>query len=383
MRYSKYIERSIRWKHSMEDAMTITGPKVKDFTGSEPTRFPVEVVSAPVFELLMSLFTYASIQDGSLADFAVGPEWFDGIRGQASPDLVEQLDRLEGVGEIWIELAGMALELPHPPTTEALLDHLRSSDPLELRMRLFITGCMHCKSDVDRDLKLSAAAGDVEAINALDAANECRLSDQLRGLLALDPEESISAIIDAIEGFERELFDAAAITPILDRDAEHKRAMAMTMAAPQLVETATNGITFQMQPEVDGIVLIPSIVIRPWVTIGGLGRRRVFWYPVAEQNLTAEPDRPPAHLVDVYKALGDEKRLKLMRILSDGPISLADATERIGLAKSTTHHHLSILRQAGLVLITLGSEKEYSLRRDAIPEAADLLAGFLATTTKE
>jgi DNA-binding transcriptional ArsR family regulator len=357
--------------------MTVTGPKVKDFTG-DPSGFPVEIVSAPVFELLMSLFTFSSIQNGSLSEFAVGQEWYDGIRSQASPELLDGLDRLEGTSEIWIELAATTLGLDEP-TIEGLFSHLDAMDPVQLRLRLIVKGCMHCKGHTDRGLQERAAAGDESAIDELNTMSECRLSDEMRGLLTMDPVESKTLVTDSLRRFDAELFDADAIAPILDRDANHKRAMARTMPAPQLVETATNGITFQPQPEVDTIVLIPSIVIRPWVAIGGAQRARFFCYPVAEQHLTADPDSPPAHLVDVYKALGDEKRLRLMRILSEGPAALADITERVGLAKSTVHHHLSILRQAGLVLITLGTEKEYSLRTDAVPEAADLLAGFLIT----
>ena len=50
----------------------------------------------------------------------------------------------------------------------------------------------------------------------------------------------------------------------------------------------------------------------------------------------------------------------------------------VRLAKSTVHHHLSILRQAGLVRVAVSEDdKEYSLRRDALPEVGRMLAGFL------
>src|SRR5262245_30354282 len=133
--------------------------------------------------------------------------------------------------------------------------------------------------------------------------------------------------------------------------------MARTMEPSLLVENATNGVTFTMLPEVAGIILVPSIVTRPWVTITETAsRHRVFCYPVAEEHLMADPDAPPSYLVGVYRALGDERRLRLMRILGEGPISLADVTARMGLAKSTVHHHLSILRQAGLVRVAVSED---------------------------
>jgi DNA-binding IclR family transcriptional regulator len=67
-----------------------------------------------------------------------------------------------------------------------------------------------------------------------------------------------------------------------------------------------------------------------------------------------------------------------LRLLQDGPISLTDAAREVGLAKSTTHHHLAILRQAGFVLIQEGDDT-YKLRPDLQPEPGALLAAYLGT----
>jgi DNA-binding IclR family transcriptional regulator len=50
--------------------------------------------------------------------------------------------------------------------------------------------------------------------------------------------------------------------------------------------------------------------------------------------------------------------------------------QEVGLAKSTTHHHVAILRRAGFVLIREGEEM-YSLRTDLLPEPGALLARYL------
>ena len=106
-------------------------------------------------------------------------------------------------------------------------------------------------------------------------------------------------------------------------------------------------------------------------------RVKIFCYPI---TLDAAPTAPgdPASLVRIYKALGDESRLKLLKRLQDGPISLTDAAQEVGLAKSTTHHHLAILRQAGFVLIQEGDDT-YKLRPDLRPEPGALLQQYLGT----
>jgi DNA-binding transcriptional ArsR family regulator len=81
----------------------------------------------------------------------------------------------------------------------------------------------------------------------------------------------------------------------------------------------------------------------------------------------------------VYKALGDEGRLKLLRRLSDGSLTLGDAAVELGVAKSTAHHHLAILRQAGFVTVRDGDDKVYNLRED-LPETGDLLSAYLGAS---
>ncbi len=154
------------------------------------------------------------------------------------------------------------------------------------------------------------------------------------------------------------------------------------MGPPALVEAATNGVTFKMQPQITGVMLIPSKIIRPWTVImehEGLG---IFAYSVSDEHLMADADAPPSYLVDLFKALGDERRLRILGILSEGEAALMDIAERLDLAKSTAHHHLRILRTAGLVRVTVGDSKGYSLRRDQIPETARLLDAYLTTPKK-
>lgn len=360
--------------------MTVTGPRIKDFTADTGSRFPVDVVADPVFEALLGLFVVAARDNESLTDFEAGPEWFEAVHAEAGPDLVAGLERLAGLDEVWLGLLGPALDLGDGRTIAGLAEHVRTGDPTEFRRQLVALGCRHCRDDAERDLVARAVAGDTEALERIVAGDGCTMPERLQELLAAPPAESAEIVATTLLAWERDVAgDGDAIGLVLRRDAEHKRALATTMDAPQLVETATNGITFRMVPEIDRIVLIPSVVIRPWVTIADHGRTRIFCYPVAEQHLDADADTPPAWLVDVYKALGDERRLRLLRILKDGPASLADITARTDLAKSTVHHHLRVLRSAGLVRATVGADTEYSLRSDAIPDAARLLAGFLET----
>jgi DNA-binding IclR family transcriptional regulator len=62
-------------------------------------------------------------------------------------------------------------------------------------------------------------------------------------------------------------------------------------------------------------------------------------------------------------------------------MTLKEATDLLGSAKSTAYHHLAILRQAGLVWVRESEDKTYTLRDDLIPKAFELLQGFLQMET--
>ncbi len=76
------------------------------------------------------------------------------------------------------------------------------------------------------------------------------------------------------------------------------------------------------------------------------------------------------------KALADERRLRILRKLSGGSYTLQEIADDLGAAKTTIHHHLILMRSAGLVRMRM-SDKRYSLRQDAFDHLEDLLKGYL------
>ena len=117
--------------------------------------------------------------------------------------------------------------------------------------------------------------------------------------------------------------------------------------------------------------------MRPWVILWEHNGAKIFGYPIAPVVEAAE-GTSPAELARVFKALGDEGRLRVLRRLSEGPLTLGEAAAELGVAKSTAHHHLAILRHAGFVTIRDEDEKIYNLRPDLLPQTGDLLNAYLA-----
>src|SRR5207302_10574986 len=104
---------------------------------------------------------------------------------------------------------------------------------------------------------------------------------------------------------------------------------------------------------------------------------RLFCYPVSDESLGGDASAPPGGMVRFHKALGDEKRLRMLKFLATETATLQELADRFGLPRSTAHHHLAILRAAGLVRVSSDEEHRYSVRRDVLPEMATMLAAYL------
>jgi DNA-binding transcriptional ArsR family regulator len=125
------------------------------------------------------------------------------------------------------------------------------------------------------------------------------------------------------------------------------------------------------------VYLIPQLATRPWVWLAEDDDARLYCYPVADDSLGQEGSAPPTHLVRLHKALGDEKRLRMLKAIATSTATLQELADRFGLPKSTAHHHLAILRSAGLIRVTSDQEHRYSVRRDVLPEMSALMETYL------
>lgn len=353
--------------------MNGNAPKVRDYSSQERT-IPVIVEASPVYELLLSLFAYGSKNDW--ADYECGSMFFEQFQETLPALPAGRFTELAECGEVWLPLVSVAHDASVTASVDEFVGYLSEMDPIALRWA--IVSDHHTKDDLAEADRDAAIAGDPETIKRL--VDDDKFCEGLGNLLLSDPHESHRFIIDTITAVNQMLATSISdLLPALRRDADEKRALSRTMGPPALVEAATNGVTFKMQHQITGVLLIPSKIIRPWTVILEHEGLSIFAYSVSDEHLMADPDAPPSYLVDLFKALGDERRLRILGILSEGEAALMEIAERLDLAKSTAHHHLRILRAAGLVRVTVGDSKGYSLRRDQIPETARLLDAYLTT----
>ena len=338
------------------------------------------IEAAPAYEFLMSLGTVTDDDQKDTVD--IGPEWIADARRRAGPELLARVNTAaHGEPDSWIHLVGLAFGAPAPHDVASFIDHLRNTDPDEIRLHLVTYYDRETRRLTPPDVICRAVAGDADAQRDFLRSNHPEVEhwqNYLKGVLGDDAATFKAELIDILEAWAESVFapEEATIMPILQRDVEAKRELAKTLPLDAFIKTATNGVEFGPRPGNERVALVATFVNRPLVSHVEVGETLVVVYPVADESVAAESDAPPLRLVRLAKALADEKRLRILRALADGEKSLMELAEQFGVPKTTMHHHMIVLRSAGLVAVAIGS-KRYRLREETVPDLDELLSGYL------
>jgi DNA-binding transcriptional ArsR family regulator len=344
----------------------------------------LSIETAAAYELLHSIVVALDDEDADTYD--IGPAWIAEARSRAGDELLARLRAVSfGDSDTFRHLLGLAYDSPAPRDVPAFTGHLRETDPLELKLHLVQFYARDTRRMTPPATIRAAVAGDADA-----TAEFLRTSHPewepwtayLRAVLAADAEWLKAELIDVLGAWAERVWkpESLTIVPILERDAAAKRELQRDLPLDRFVTVATNGVEFAPRPGVERLVLIPSFLQRPLVGHVEVGEVMIIVFPVADESVSAETDAPPLRLVRLSKALGDEKRLRILRALAEGEKTLMELAESFGVAKTTMHHHMIVLRSAGLVTVGVGS-KRYRLRHETVPDVGALLSGYLGAAS--
>jgi len=217
----------------------------------------------------------------------------------------------------------------------------------------------------------AAIGGAPAAIDDFIAAAEAEVDGKwLRRLMSLPPSEVRARLGRLLrEGYAR-VYAAreAEVTPLLEQDVAARARTAGTLSSGALIERATGGFVIAPDAGYAGVVLAPTYFFRPYNLITAYRGVRVFIYPI---ETSPGADTPPPELVRYYKALGDETRLRLLRLLAGREMYLQELARALGVSHVTVLHHLALLRAAHLVqVVERETLKYYRLRTDRISDPA-------------
>jgi DNA-binding transcriptional ArsR family regulator len=302
--------------------------------------YRVEVDWAPAYELLLSLKAFADRTIHKTLE--LGPNWARTVRAQLSSELSAELTSRRAV---------QGLNLCD------LLIYQREGSRDAMGFITWLSSLS--QGQLYELLAPHVAERDTELLRNLGA-----LQDRAVRLLTAWNEQYFHDVDVAIlEG--------------LCAEAEAKRAAVGAMSPEDLVELATSGVHFEPTPELDRVLLVPQYHYRPWNIHDVFRRMRLVEYP-ADVLSAAEGD-PPQDLMRLVRVLADESRLRILRLLAQGPGSFTDVLRATGLSKGTVSHHMVALRAAGLVRVHDSGDKTltYTLRQAAIDEVGESLREYL------
>ncbi|HEY7127618.1 MAG TPA: winged helix-turn-helix domain-containing protein [Ktedonobacterales bacterium] len=174
-----------------------------------------------------------------------------------------------------------------------------------------------------------------------------------------------------------------AILQGLEAEAVAHHAEAASAASEMLFERLTHGIRLTAPPEVERVLLVPQYHYRPAEIQQNWKGMRLCLYPA--DVLPPAPGDPPQALLRLTRALDDESRLRILRLLSRKPLTFTEVLHETGLTRGTVHHHLAALRAAGLIAEedVYNGPTTYRLRLSALDDLNQQLRIFLAEAGNE
>ena len=178
--------------------------------------------------------------------------------------------------------------------------------------------------------------------------------------------------------------EEARILPMLEESAEKAKAKTDQLPLDELLHDLSQGLRFDYEgvENMKELVMIPSFWTTP-LTYFGLGgkdkEKWIFLYGARPDNVSLVPgEMVPELLHNTLKAMADPTRLRILRYLSEEPLTPAELARRLRLRPPTVIHHLDALRLARLVDLTLSYQgRRYAARREAIEATCAQLKAFL------
>jgi DNA-binding transcriptional ArsR family regulator len=312
--------------------------------------YQVQVVWHPAHELLTSLHAYVSPPLHKVAE--LGAAWRKSVKQNLPSGYADRLAELAGTRQLgvacWLAFAVLWSWQTEPQSaSQSVDDFLTWAESLS-------TGDLYTRT--------------VEQLPQIEGA-QAEAFAELTADLQAHRQTMVALLRGWYEGYFRTVDPE--ILAALGRDAAAQSKRASTAHPRELIESITRGMVVSPGPEIDTIALIPQYHAQPWNTFEHLRRTIAICYPV--EALPPAPGDPSPRLLRLTRALDDASRLRILRYIAAAPRGFSEIVAELGLAKSTIHHHLVLLRAAGLVRVETSMGQSYDSRYSLSPAGLDEL----------
>lgn len=132
----------------------------------------------------------------------------------------------------------------------------------------------------------------------------------------------------------------------------------------EFILRTSGGLVVEPFKGLERVVMTPTIHYRPLSASCSYQKAVIVRYPLIEDE---QADVERNRILNIGRAISDENRLEMLKLLSTGRYNLTEIAKGIGTTKANAHHHLLFLRIAGLLHIHEIGDKNYlyySLKKD-------------------
>lgn len=327
-------------------------------TGRKRESYKVEFEHSLLWECALGI---AAITNTPLLDTLEKEKEFEKITGDFPANLRTELEYVEK-NNTWKSL----LQLLHVFKGDDIADFTNFIQQLSFEELVYY--CIPFVGDHLQEMRRHAAQGKEDAVRQLKAITKDNnfFPAYIEFIHKVNKDELKSHLQDVMTLWFNHVIlpQSDKLVQVLERDLTEKIGMKKELTSEEFVAWVTNGTEYVPEPSVYRVLLIPQMTYRPWTIVSDIESTKVFYYPVANTSIHPK-DRylPDFLLLQKYKALGDEVRLRMLKLLSEKDCTLKEITEQLDVGKSTAHHHLKLLRAASLVGI---HSSKYTLKETSI-----------------
>jgi DNA-binding transcriptional ArsR family regulator len=199
-----------------------------------------------------------------------------------------------------------------------------------------------------------------------------------------NPEEFGERYLAALQAYVAVFFaeEERRIRPYLQQALIRAQELATQMDFTHLMVELSQGVKIAAFEEADEVMFAPSYWSTPLVMYDSvLSKHWVVLFGARPADVALVPGEVvPDAMLRALKALSDPTRLLILRYLSGKHQTPSQLARRLRLRAPTVIHHLSALRLAGLVYISLEEqeEKRYTVRESAVADTFEALRKFLS-----
>lgn len=274
-------------------------------------------------------------------------------------------------------------QLPTGAAPADLIGAVARMAPVELAMCMLDTGWQGRERLEVFERVLSGERSRIgEAVDGLPSGWGARCRQVLR-----NPEAVQADLVTVLEVHLSEIYaqHLEAATQLITQATSAAQSILDILPTTAAIEHLTGGWTLGADLGQSTVTLAPSVFIYPYMSarIDEDGGDSLIVYGIPSDIFNSyDPVPMRSELLTALKAMSDNSRLTMLRMLADRPMYASELASQLRLGQPTIHHHVHQLRTAGLVRQERDrAGMKYSIRTDSAVEILRSLEDWILGPT--